>query len=59
MVTPKGERLTAAAQEALLRYFRPAYAQVTERQQEQLLATLHVLHGQLCAEDHAAKPVSE
>lgn len=53
MVTPKGERITAAALMSLERYHRPAVNAMSDKQQEQLMAALQVLHDQLC---HGAHP---
>lgn len=58
MVTAKGERLTAAAQAALLRYFHPVYAVMSERQREHMLSALAMLHSQLCLEEHPISPAS-
>lgn len=53
MVTRKGERLADAASDALARYHHPTFAALTDKQNEQLNATLSVLHRQLCPNVHA------
>lgn len=53
VVTAKGERLTQAALIALERYHRPTFESLSDKQQEQLVAVLHVLHEQIC---HGAHP---
>ena len=55
VVTNKGERLAEAALEALARYHQPTFAALGERQQEQLMAAINVLHGQLCHGSHPAQ----
>jgi len=52
MVTPKGERLAEAAITMLERYHQPTFANLSEKQQEQLEATLQVVHSSLCAQSH-------
>jgi DNA-binding MarR family transcriptional regulator len=52
VVTPKGERLTEAAFTALARYHQPTFEALSDKQQEQLIAALETLHGQLCHGSH-------
>lgn len=52
VVTPKGERIAAAALTALERYHRPTMSVLSDKQQEQLMAALNELHGQLCHGTH-------
>lgn len=52
--TPKGERLAEAATAALVKYHRPLFASMSERQQEQLSVALDILHDRVC---HVAHPL--
>jgi len=58
-VTRKGERLAEAAKAALDRYHRPTLAALSEKQYEQLLATLEAIHRSICAESHIKPRVDQ
>ncbi len=54
IVTPKGLRLTEVAATLLERYHRPTFGALTARQQEQMVASLELIHAPLCAAAHTA-----
>ena len=47
-LTPKGAKITEAAQDILLRYQDAMYQRLTEKQQKQLLDTLGTIHAWAC-----------
>jgi DNA-binding MarR family transcriptional regulator len=52
MVTPKGERLTDAAVQAMNKYHAPTFAALSDKQRAQLKNMLELLHGQTCPGEH-------
>lgn len=52
VLTAKGERLTEAALQVLAKYFQPMFANLSGKEQEQLIHTLERLHSQICLVDH-------
>ena len=55
VLTPKGERLADAAQTALAKYFSPLVGGLSDKQQEQLAASLEHLHQAVCGIDHPGR----
>ena len=52
VTTPKGERLTEAALNALNKYFGPMFGTLNDKQQAQLVSALEDLHSRICSVDH-------
>ena len=50
--TPKGLKLTQAAMDALAQYHTPTFADLSEKQREQLRDSLEAIHGKICLVDH-------
>ncbi|HSW79992.1 MAG TPA: MarR family winged helix-turn-helix transcriptional regulator [Candidatus Saccharimonadales bacterium] len=58
-VTPKGDRITAAALETLKKYHEPIFATLGSKQRSQLQEIFQDLHVQVCSQDHEPKAEPE
>ncbi len=52
-LTPKGVKVTEKSMEILNAYHAPVFAQLNEKQQQQLQELLSVVHDSMCSNDHA------
>lgn len=49
-LTDKGERLTDKAMQVLNRYHAPTFASLSEKQQQNLINTLNIMHDAVCVD---------
>jgi MarR family transcriptional regulator for hemolysin len=54
IVTPKGIRLTDAAIDVLQKFHAPTFDALSDKQQDQLIEMLEILHGVICAGMHSS-----